>query len=254
MVYINAKEARQIENCNAMSHANYMNDFHSLKLSTGGAFFAGNEDFFSQVVGWGFQPLINEIEQIEAFYLNCGALNVGIEYSTLADLSVLNLLMTNGYQIEECNHVSVFDLNQQSIADNNGSEISIVVCTNEELITWAKVVARGFDCLDRINIFERYATTKGVVCFLALLNGELAGGAAMASHQSFADLGMSSTLNPFRGQGIQKALLAARLSFARAQKLSLASVITEAGSVSDNNVRKLGFVTSYSRLKVLKYF
>ena len=69
-------------------------------------------------------------------------------------------------------------------------------------------------------------------------------------HGDFCDLGVTSTLPAYRGKGLQKQLVKIRLSAAKRQGLSWATVTTEPGSVSDINVQKVGFHCAYTRIKM----
>ena len=62
----------------------------------------------------------------------------------------------------------------------------------------------------------------------------------------------AATLPEFRGQGIQSALLAARLHFARDQGATLAAVDVAPGSVSERNVRRAGFEMIGARLNFVQ--
>lgn len=121
-----------------------------------------------------------------------------------------------------------------------------------EFENWARVVAKGFDFESHASTFKRYSQTEGVFVFGAYMEGGLVGGGAVAIHELIADLGMTSILSKHRGKGIQKALIKSRLNFAKSQGCKLAALITEPGSISDNNAKKLGFQTAYLRFKLEK--
>lgn len=251
-MYIDKTLGQKIESAHALSHQNYTTLCgHHLKLSTGGAFFAGSDDFFTQVIGWGFNADIKELDSIEAFYQSHQAAKVAIEYCTLAPLSLCEALMDRGYRIKEWTNVSIKnDLLANEIEFND----TVKVKQNHEgdLAHWAEIVSTGFNCPEHLQTFLAYAKSSGVTTFSASIDENEAGGGAIAIHQGIADLGMTSTLDAFRGQGVQKALIQARLIYAKENNVDLALVITEPGSISDNNIRKMGFDTVYSRFKLEK--
>lgn len=113
----------------------------------------------------------------------------------------------------------------------------------------------GWLCISRFWLprarfsFEYYAQINLVYPFVAKINGVVAGGGTCAIDDSICNLGVTSTLAPFRGQGIQKALLNQHLLFSKSQGLTIATVTTEPGSISDLNIQKIGFNSAYTRLK-----
>jgi GNAT superfamily N-acetyltransferase len=88
---------------------------------------------------------------------------------------------------------------------------------------------------------------RDAVCFLALIDGEPAGGASLSFHDDVAALAGAGTLTMFRNRGVQTALLRARLDFARSRGSRLAMVSTRPGTVSQRNVERLGFRIAYTR-------
>jgi GNAT superfamily N-acetyltransferase len=92
-----------------------------------------------------------------------------------------------------------------------------------------------------------FARLREGTCFLALWNGEPAGGGMMAVHDGLAMLFATSTAPEFRNRGVQAALLDHRLEAAVRRGCGLASVQTVPGSVSERNVERAGFRLVYTR-------
>ena len=61
----------------------------------------------------------------------------------------------------------------------------------------------------------------------------------------------ASVLPEFRGRGIQKALLHARMEYARAAGCDYAMVFTAPNSTSEQNVMKIGFEKAYEKYKLV---
>ncbi len=248
-MFVDRNFAKKIETMNAMSHRFYTQDeTNCLGLSSGGAFFSGQESFFSQVVGWGFDASEEEIDVIETFYKERSA-KVAIEYCTLARIDILNSLLARGYWVSEFNNVSILDLSTlqtRALA----TDFEYRLCNTAEVQKWGETVAEGFSFSQFTSMFIRYGQIQEVYPFGAFYKTECIGGAAIAIHGDICDLGMASTLLQFRGRRIQQNLLLMRLAFAAQKGVRWASVNTEPGSISDNNVRKLGFQTIYSRFKL----
>ena len=114
----------------------------------------------------------------------------------------------------------------------------------------APIVALGFDYPEVQEQFFHYAQSKGVTAFAVYDGDNIVAGATIAMHGDFCDLGVTSVLPAFRRKGLQKKLLHTRLNFAKELGLSWATVTTEPGSISDQNIQKVGFCCAYTRVKM----
>lgn len=251
MLYINKEMAASIENCVKQTHLamTELNQGSCIEISGGAACFIGVDSYFSQVIGWGFltKNFKQEIEIIEQFYRARNHSRVDIELCPLVGNALVSYLNQRGYLITELNNVSVLDLKTYS---ESKALFQIKQIKEDDLYLWSKIVAAGFEYPLAQSQFYQYATAKGNLAFGAYINGKLVAGATIAMHQDRCDLGVTSTLPAYRGRGLQKKLLAARLNFAKQLGLSIATVTTEPGSVSDVNVQKVGFRCAYTRLKL----
>ena len=88
----------------------------------------------------------------------------------------------------------------------------------------------------------------GVICYLASVEGEIAGGAALAIREGLATLCADGIIPAFRRRGLQSELIAARLNEAAAQGCDLATASTLPGSQSQRNYERLGFQVAYTKL------
>lgn len=255
---ITKKLALTIENCIKQSHLQFTNQTticSMLEIGTGAAFFSGENSFFSQVIGWGFDTakdqFIPEIEAIENFYRQQKYDQVNIELSPLAGNYIFSELSKRGYLITELNNISVLDLtcfNSNAVPKNE--QYSIQPIDDDNLEAWAHCVALGFEYEEAKDQFYLYAKTEGVTPFGAYINNQLAAGGTIAIHNGVCDLGITSTLPAWRGKGLQKALLDKRIEYAIQSGASIASVTTEPGSISDLNIQKMGFQIAYTRIKL----
>ena len=91
------------------------------------------------------------------------------------------------------------------------------------------------------------ASAEGFSCYLARRDGVPAGGASLRLSEGVAHLCGAATLPAHRRQGVQSALLAARLEIAAGAGCDVAVVITEPGSKSQENVQRQGFEMLYTR-------
>ena len=81
-----------------------------------------------------------------------------------------------------------------------------------------------------------------------------AGEAALNIDDNLAQLAGSGTAPPFRGRGVQKALVQRRLHHARDAGCDFAVVVTAPGSRSQANVMRRGFALLYARAILVKTY
>jgi GNAT superfamily N-acetyltransferase len=256
-MFVTKEIGSRIENCIRLSHLHLTQLSPSgsvLSVGSGSAFYSGENSFFSQVVGWGFdlteENFIHDIESIENFYRRLGHKTVDIELSSLGGNSTAHQLSLRGYVVSEINNISILDLGSYK-GDLVPLESNFVIdfVSDSEMKDWARCVALGFECEEAGEQFSIYGKAPGITCFGATLNGEFVAGGTISIQEGICDLGITSTLLQYRGQGLQKALLNKRLQYAVSQKADIASVTTEPGSLSDLNVQKSGFKLAYTRTK-----
>ena len=88
--------------------------------------------------------------------------------------------------------------------------------------------------------------------YIARLDGEPAGEAALHVDEGLALLAGSGTVPHLRGRGVQKALVARRLDDARREGCDLAVVVTAPGTRSQDNVMRRGFELLYTRAILMR--
>lgn len=93
-----------------------------------------------------------------------------------------------------------------------------------------------------------------MTCFLARVDGEPAGAAAVQLSYGLASFFSASTRPGFRRRGVQTALLHARFAAAAAAGCDLATVQTTPGTASQRNVQRAGFTVAYTKVKMVKAF
>lgn len=256
-MYIDKHLALRMESCIKQTHIEVTQKYPQgkiLEINGGVACFSGFDSFLSQVIGWGFTTTSNqfksEIRAIEQFYKSLGHQRVDIELCPFTGNELAVFLNSRGYGIVELNNVSALHLKHYQKEESIDDEFIVREVQEHEIECWAKKVALGFGYPEAQKQFSRYARAKGVTAFAALAEGQIVAGATIAAHDTVCDLGVASTLPTYRGKGLQKKLLIARLNFAKRQGLDLATVTTEPGTVSDLNVQKIGFRCAYTRIKM----
>lgn len=93
------------------------------------------------------------------------------------------------------------------------------------------------------------SSVEVATCFLAELDGEAIGAAALFMHGGVALLAGASTVPEGRKKGAQSALLDARLRTAASQGCDLAMMVAAPGSASQRNAERNGFRVAYTRTK-----
>lgn len=256
MMYVTKEIACKMEGCIKTSHIAVTKQYargRIFEINGGAACFSGQDSFLSQVVGWGFfskpAQFAEEISQIEQFYRSLGHSRVDVELCPFVGNALAVFLSNRGYTLSELSNVSVLDLThyQPAVLEQ---DLPIREIKTEEFAYWAKQVALGFGYPEAKSQFMNYLKARGVLAFAAFDQDKIVAGATLALHEEVCDLGVTSTLAAYRGRGLQKKLLLTRLNKAKEQGLSLATVTTEPGSISDLNIQKTGFVCAYTRIKM----
>lgn len=256
---VNKAMAQQIENCIAATHlgvAKITPNGTFLEINGGIACFSGVDAFLSQVVAWGFHTEMNqfklEIDRIESFYKSVGNQRVDIELCPHVGKHLALALCNRGYTVCELNNVSYLDLNSYSYPECATPLMTLRKINPDELKDWSSRVAIGFGVPEAQDQFAQYVQAEGVEAFAVFDGHHIVAGATISIQNRVCDLGVTSTIPIYRGKGLQKALLHARLNYAKLKGVELATVTTEPGTVSDANIQKIGFHCAYTRIKFSK--
>ena len=100
-----------------------------------------------------------------------------------------------------------------------------------------------------------FLVTMGVPGFrgyLARVDGDVVGGAALRLDDGVAQFSGAATLPAFRRRGVQTALLRARLTDASRAGCDVGVVVTQPASRSQQNVQREGFALLYARQLLVK--
>ena len=180
----------------------------------------------------------------------------------LADESVVRLLGERGYRVEDFMNVHVreiprrgdtseVDIHERQVTRWDAPDLEIRVATVEETRAWYEWTGAGGDWAEPDGVAFmtiRCALKDGSQLYLAWRDGQPIGGGGLEIHDGLASLIADDTLPAYRGQGVQGALLRARLEAAAEAGCDLAMVHTRPGSGSERNVLRSGFQLAYSRV------
>src|SRR6185312_12228423 len=215
-----------------------------IPVAGGMATFAEADSPYNKVAGLGFGGLPDPavLDEVERAFAGRGAA-VQAELASLADPALVDMLTQRGYRLAAFENVLGRDLS----AGSRPVEVPGIAVRRsgpDELDAWVELVTdagahpdtQGIpmeefprDVLERAE--RDSATINGIRRYLALRH-------AVPAH---------------RRNGVQTALLAARLADAAAEGCDVAVVTTQPGSKSQQNVQRRGFDLLYTRAVLLKH-
>ena len=197
-------------------------------------------------------PTDEDLDAIENFFLSRGA-EVFHEVSPLADAALVELLNRRGYQPVEFTTMLFRELGADAVMKSE-VPVAVRIAREGEEELWAGTAARGWSEHAELADFLRdigrvTAASEGMTSFIAEVDAQPAGTAALSMRDGVALLAGASTSPEFRKQGAQLALLEARLRHAVQHGCDLAMMGAAPGSGSQRNAERQGFRIAYTRVK-----
>lgn len=269
---LNLELARRIELAEAQAAVEGAETLHRLRPESGAAVeriaggfavYCGANSPITQAVGMGLDGPVSEEEfaRLEHFYRSRKE-PVRVEACPLADPSFIEQFGKRGYRVTEFTNVMALPLDAASGEDSRPEPpagMSVEKIGNEQIDLWTLTVAQGFAehfpvTEEILEVMTMFALGPSAECYLARIDGKVAGGATLAIRNGVAGLLGASTLPAFRVRGVQTALLHARLSRAAAAGCDLAVSLARPGSTSQRNIVRLGFCVLYTRVKFEREF
>ncbi|MBS1785030.1 MAG: GNAT family N-acetyltransferase [Acidobacteria bacterium] len=221
----------------------------SLAVGGGFAHFRGEGHPLNQALGL-VEPISESLlEAVEAFL---GRPTV-LELSPGADPQLWPLLASRGYRVHQFQQQWVRGLD--GLDDIEGCfEIRPIRAGESEL--QSRLVGAGFFERDDWRTFDPpFMAPEGVpdsLRYLAFVEGEPAGGATLGWNDGVAMLGGDAVLPRFRGRGLQKALIRARLWDAVAAGCDLATASTLPSTPSQRAYEACGFRVAYPKVEMAR--
>ena len=263
---IDRAEGRLVAQMAAEARSNARGGAVILPISGGVSVFAGPRSPMNKVIGLGFdRPLdLNALREIENRWRERDE-PVRIELSTLTDPAIAGELSDRGYRLRGFENVLA-----RRLDDLPGPaafrDIAIDLVGKDDVSAWFDVAVDSFanmdgtgsvadDTLSREELARSLADLLGGMAYsryLARIDGQPVGEAALHVDDRLALLAGSGTLPAYRGRGVQKALVQRRLHDARDAGCDFAVVVTAPGSRSQDNVMRRGFELLYSRAILIK--
>jgi GNAT superfamily N-acetyltransferase len=237
-----------------------------IPVAGGVASFAEEDSPFNKVAGLGFRgvPDAAALDEIERAFAARGA-PVQVELAHLVDPALGVLLTERGYRLVSFENVLGRSLTGEA-EPVRPPGVEVRRSGDDEFDAWLDVVVDAFIHPDTQGVpsheeFPREAIERaerdlvaaaGVMCYLALRDGVIAGGASMRVAGGVAQLTGAATAPAHRRRGVQTALLSTRLADAAAAGCDIAVVTTQPGSKSQQNVQRQGFDLLYTRAVLVK--
>lgn len=221
----------------------------------GWAMFDGPESPITQCFALGLNGPVTgaELDAVEAFFRSRGA-PCNIELCPHAEPSLIALLGERNYRVVEYSNVLYRRL-------DSGAEISLPKnfdvrrVESRDAVAFASVIVRGFfgdgqapPGMESL-LAGAFVNTKGSETFAAYLHGEIAAGGSASFFRGVVNCFGDATLVPYRGRGLQSALIAARLAAGVRAGMELAMATTMPGTISQRNYERAGFQVAYTRCK-----
>lgn len=119
------------------------------------------------------------------------------------------------------------------------------------------VVMAGFSEVDDLSAVDASAVPSpegvpGTAGFMAWVAGEPAGAGSVSVFEGVAILAGTAVLPRFRGRGLQKALIAARLAWAHDQGAREACSVALPGTASQASLERMGFRAAYPKVELVR--
>jgi GNAT superfamily N-acetyltransferase len=236
-----------------------------IPIAGGVASYAEEDSPYNKVAGLGFAgvPDAEALDQIEHAFAAVGA-PVQIELANLADPDVGALLTERGYRLTSFENVLGLALggDREPVTP---AGIEVRRSPDDELDAWIDVVVEAVAHPDTqglpwheefpratVEAAERDSAAAGLLRYVAIHDGVIAGGAGLALSDGVAQMAGAGTAPEHRRRGIQSALLSARLNDATVAGCDIAVVTVQPGSRSQQNVQRQGFHLLYTRAVLVK--
>jgi GNAT superfamily N-acetyltransferase len=265
--FVDQPAARRMEQVQAQRRWRYAEAYRVLhpglqvsleRLAGGNLIYCAPGSPLNRAVGLGMQNPLDSgvLEEVEKFYYARGEA-ARVDLCPLADPSLIKGLKQAGFCLEMFDSVLFQSLPASFENWLAPQYIQVSQASPGEAETWLRLTASGFDEKEEpdpltLDIVGPNFHSMDAACFLARLDGQPAGGAAMFYGEGGVEFGGDSTLVKYRGRGIQAALIQARLVAAHRLGCDLAIALTEPGSPSQRNFARAGFQLAYTRAIMIK--
>ena len=269
MQFVDRALARRFESAEEMPQVHHAHADQKLRPEIGSAvepiagghmIFAGLGSPIGRAVGMGFAAPVTEadFDQLENFYYSRKA-PAQLDYCPLTDLSLLEIARKRGYTIAELNNVLARKLDPKESFPPSPEGFTIRAGRPEEALAFSAILRESFfpDGGEPSGFDEMLAPMfafPGAITFVAEAHGKLVatGAGLIIPDHKIAGLYGAATLKPYRGRGLQTAMLQRRMQVAAQVGCEYAVIVTQGGTTSMRNAERLGFTVAYSKATLIK--
>jgi len=238
-------------------------DATTFRLGGGGAYWYSPGNIVNGSFGLGMNGPVEqeEIAALIAFFEDHGE-PAKVDVCSYADPSLRRWLAEYGFVATDFETVLYQPLGVGAAegggsvavaADGTTPEVRLA-STAAERELWATLEARGFtdDAADEAGLIlaRAIALRTDSLPFIGYLDGEPAGTGMLVIKDGVAMFNGDSTLPAMRGRGVQSAILAHRLAYAREAGCDLAVIEASPGGISERNQQRAGFRVAYTRVSL----
>ena len=228
------------------------------EIAGGIAVFAGVDSPITQAIGVGLHGPVSdaEVDALGEFFHSRRA-PAAIELCPLVHISLYEKFAARNYHLLELTDVLILDdVAAARMPGTVSAGVTVRAATPDESKLWTQTVAAGFAeqypvTQAMLDVMEGFYGRRDACFFLAFVDGIAAGGGGVFAGQGVGGLFGASTLPAFRRRGVQSALLAVRLAWARDKGCDLAVSFARPGSSSHRNIERTGFSVAYTRTKLI---
>ena len=264
MIFPDKSLATRLENNLAQDMLEYVIAFNHLfpdygatyrEIGGGIAIYTGQ--FIHSAIGLGLNsPISNaDMETLEA-YFRANQVASEIEICPFTDASFLRLLNERHYHLTDFTTAYIHPLYTIQPPPKLNPDIIVEPITNTEKDLWVQTVidVSPDDHATDSRLAQAVTHRAHTTCFLAKLDGEPVGASALSIRDSVATFYFTATRQAYRNQGVQTAMIQARLDYAKAQDCEMAFATSIPGNHSMRNVMRAGFRVAYVRCTMVKNF
>ena len=256
--------ARLIERKQALAAVELARE--SRALADGWLAFGGPGAYVNKACGLGLdRPLTDaEMDTLVAFFTSRGV-EPRVELCPFAHPSLVAGLAQRGFVLQQFINVLVRKLSPEDAppvtpALPEGLTLERVDPSDDAAVRrFVEVAESGFlpegEPVPELfmDLGTRAARRPTQDSFVARLGGEVVGAAGCETRDGITALFGTSVKPAFRRQGIQQALIAARLERARERGSHLATIMSSPGIPTERNAARLGFTMAYTRAVLVQH-
>jgi GNAT superfamily N-acetyltransferase len=226
----------------------------SIRAAGGRAVMKGPRSPYSAAIGLGLQGPVTalEVDQVE-LHLGVAGGPVRVEVTPFADHTLTEELGRRGYALERFHQIWW----RAPLPLPASAPFEVREIRDAEQPLWVELFSQAFLGGPTQSDAQRQALlamprAEGNAAFLALAEGRPAGVALASAWHGVGLLSAAGVPPTFRGRGLQRALLRARLAWAAERGCDVASSATEVGTASAHVLASCGFLPAYPKVVMVR--